>query len=217
MADLFNIIFDFANKYCNIFLRLFRNKQTNHSYWKRLKMKSVYKACVKYFPSVWYVSNTLKITFMYFQRQYEFVKSSRGVLLEYCKTLSNKDFLIENSTFGRGSVRNLLVHIGNTYEFWIGKQCLKKNIKFTEYNSVKNATEAEGFFSSVDTLLEEFVNVYTEEHMIDIEININDKLITASPLKLFTHVITHEFHHKGQVLSLSRHLGYVPVDTDIMR
>ena len=79
---------------------------------------------------------------MYFQYQYEFVKSSRKVLLEYCKTLSDKDFVIENSTFGRGSIRNLLVHIGNTYEFWIGSESLDKNIKFTEYDSVKNATGA---------------------------------------------------------------------------
>ncbi len=71
---------------------------------------------------------------MYFHHQYEFVISSRKVLLEYCKTLSVKDFLIENSTFGRGSVRNLLVHIGNTYEFWIGRHSLNKNLTFTEYN-----------------------------------------------------------------------------------
>ena len=158
-----------------------------------------------------------KLQFMYFQHQYEFVKSSRKVLLEYCKTLSGEDFLIENSTFGRGSVRNLLVHIGNTYEFWIGRESLKKNIKFTEYNSVKNVIEAEVFFSSIDSLLEEFINVYHEKDMIDIEIDLHGKVIVATPLKLFTHVITHEFHHKGQILSLSRHLGYVPVDTDVMR
>lgn len=154
---------------------------------------------------------------MYFQKQYELVKSSREVLLEYCKTLSAKDFLIENSTFGRGSIRNLLVHIGNTYEFWIGRHSLNKDIKFTEYTSIENAQEAEDFFLYIDSLLEEFINVYSEKSMIDIEINIDDKIVTATPLKLFAHVITHEFHHKGQVLSLSRHLGYVPVDTDIMR
>ena len=154
---------------------------------------------------------------MYFQQQYEFVKSSRKVLLEYCKTLSGENFLIENSTFGRGSIRNLLVHIGNTYEFWIGRESLKKSIKFTEYNSVKNAVEAEVFFSNVDSLIEEFINVYREKYMIDIETEIHGQVVLASPLKLFSHVITHEFHHKGQILSLSRHLGYVPVDTDIMR
>ena len=154
---------------------------------------------------------------MCFQLQYEFVKSSRKVLLEYCETLSDKDFLIENSSFGRGSVRNLLVHIGNTYEFWIGRHSLNKDIKFTEYNSVKSVMEAKDFFSGIDSLLEEFVNTYSEKYMVDIEINTNDKIILANPLKLFTHVITHEFHHKGQILSLSRHLGYVPVDTDIIR
>ena len=154
---------------------------------------------------------------MNFHLQYEYVKSSRVVLLEYCKTLSVKDFLIENSIFGRGSVRNLLVHIGNTYEFWIGRHSLNKNLTFTEYNSVKNADEVNDFFSNINLLLEEFVRVYSEKYMVDIDININDKIIIATPLKLFTHVITHEFHHKGQILSLSRHLGYVPVDTDIIR
>ncbi|MCB0624495.1 MAG: hypothetical protein KDC43_11415, partial [Saprospiraceae bacterium] len=39
----------------------------------------------------------------------------------------------------------------------------------------------------------------------------------AEAFRLFTHVVTHEFHHKGQILSLTRHLGFVPVDTDVMR
>jgi uncharacterized damage-inducible protein DinB len=42
-------------------------------------------------------------------------------------------------------------------------------------------------------------------------------LMTLSPLQLYTHVITHEFHHKGQMLSMSRILGYIPVDTDAIR
>ena len=154
---------------------------------------------------------------MFFQHQYEFVKSSRKVLLEYCKTLSEQHFLIENSNFGRGSIRNLLVHIGNTYEFWIGRESLKKNIKFAEYHSVKNVTEAEIFFQHVDLLVEEFINFYAEKNTVDIQTEVHGKVIIASSLKLFTHVITHEFHHKGQILSLSRHLGYIPVDTDVIR
>ncbi|WP_423227985.1 DinB family protein [Sabulibacter ruber] len=30
-------------------------------------------------------------------------------------------------------------------------------------------------------------------------------------------MITHEFHHKGQIPSLGRHLGFVPDDTDVVR
>src|SRR5688572_12382038 len=102
---------------------------------------------------------------MDFESQYEFVKSSRKVLLEYCKTLSEEDFLFENSTFGRGSVRNLLAHIGNTYKFWIGKHSLNKNIQFEGYTSIKSVIDVEGLFSSVDQLLEEFVSVYSEKYL----------------------------------------------------
>ncbi|MEO8763202.1 MAG: DinB family protein [Ginsengibacter sp.] len=154
---------------------------------------------------------------MFFQQQYEFVQSSRNVLLDYCSRISNEHFVVENSNFGRGSIRNLLVHIANTYEFWIGREALKKNMIFTEYASIKNIAAAGNFFSKIDLLIEEFINVYQEKHLIDIETEVHGKIMMASPYKLFTHVITHEFHHKGQILSLSRHLGYIPVDTDVVR
>ncbi|CAN5902700.1 DinB family protein [soil metagenome] len=154
---------------------------------------------------------------MEFHRQYAFVQSSRQVLLDYCKTIAPEDFLTENSNFGRGSIRNLLVHIGTTYEFWLGKHALQMSIKFTEYNSVQRAEEAAAYFTSIDLLVEDFIRVYAENYRQEMEIRLTDKSITATPLKVFTHVITHEYHHKGQILSLSRHLGYVPVDTDVMR
>lgn len=35
-----------------------------------------------------------------------------------------------------------------------------------------------------------------------------------TPLLLFTHTVTHEFHHKGQIVSMARHLGYPPPADD---
>ncbi|TKC09723.1 DinB family protein [Pedobacter frigoris] len=34
---------------------------------------------------------------------------------------------------------------------------------------------------------------------------------------IFTDVITHEFHHKGQAMTMARLLGHIPPDTDVMR
>src|SRR5437764_782505 len=87
---------------------------------------------------------------MDFQQQYDYVQSSRQVLLEYCQHISEDDFVIENSSFGRGSIRNLLVHIGNCYEFWIGKHALNIPINYTAYQSVKNASDAKDFFLTID-------------------------------------------------------------------
>jgi uncharacterized damage-inducible protein DinB len=154
---------------------------------------------------------------MGFLSQYEFIKSSRSVLLDYCSKISGPDFLKEHTHFGRGSVRNLLVHIGNTYEFWIGEQALDKQVNYLPYAAVTSVKEAADYLSTIDMLVNSFAEKYHENYMNDLRLSIGSKPVTASPLKLFTHVITHEFHHKGQILSISRHMGYTPVDTDIIR
>jgi uncharacterized damage-inducible protein DinB len=154
---------------------------------------------------------------MQLQLQYDFVKSSRKVLLEYCTKISDADFISESSSFGRGSIRNLLVHVGNTYEFWIGKHALALDMNFTEYITVTNAMQATDYFQSIDKLVATFIECFSATCFNDLVINTGGRTVIASPFKLFSHVITHEFHHKGQVLSLSRHLGYTPVDTDIIR
>lgn len=149
--------------------------------------------------------------------QYDWVKGSRKVLLQYCDDISATDFCTENSSFGRGSIRNLLVHIANAYEFWLGQQALKKDMVFTSYESVGNVEETRQLFGTIDELVEEFIINFSRSYLTNLKVNSNNTSTKANPLKLFTNVITHEYHHKGQVLSLSRHLGYTPVDTDIMR
>ncbi|WP_256013467.1 DinB family protein [Desertivirga xinjiangensis] len=151
------------------------------------------------------------------KQQYEFIKSSRNVLFNYCTTLSERDFIAENSSFGKGSIRNLLVHIGNTYEFWIGKHALGRDIDIPAYVSISNIPAVITYFLSIDNLLEDFLTLYSGKMHKEINVILDNIPGTVSPLKLFCHVITHEFHHKGQILSLSRHLGYIPIDTDIIR
>lgn len=151
------------------------------------------------------------------KKQYEFVQGSRNVLFEYCKTVSPEDFINQNTSFGRGgSMRNLLVHIANTYEYWIANLALKNDPKYAEYGNNLTIQDVILLFDEVDIFMEEFISKMDcsdQEIVYEIQGNKN----SASPLKLFSHVITHEYHHKGQILTLSRHLGYIPVDTDIMR
>lgn len=154
----------------------------------------------------------------YFKSQYQLVKQSRKTLLDYCKTIANEDFLNQNNTFGRGgSIRNLLVHIANTYEFWIIKHALKKDISFTEYSAKRTIIEIEKLFSVIDYEIFNFSTQYEFSKFDLIKLKINGITKNTSAFELFTHVITHEFHHKGQILSLSRHLGYTPVDTDVIQ
>jgi uncharacterized damage-inducible protein DinB len=46
----------------------------------------------------------------------------------------------------------------------------------------------------------------------------NDEIITVTPNKLLMHTITHEFHHKGQIVTMARQMGYDEIpDSDIFR
>ncbi len=150
--------------------------------------------------------------------QYELVRASRKTLFDYCRGIQPEDLLEANASFGRGgSIRNLLVHIANTYEFWIGRMALKKVFEFTPYEAITNMSDAALLFESTDRLVYEFLERLEKDEPPEVSYSIAGTAGSAAPFKIFSHVITHEFHHKGQILSMGRHLGYLPVDTDIMR
>lgn len=150
--------------------------------------------------------------------QYDLVKQSRQVLFDYCYTIKENDLLHESPDFGRGgSIRNLLVHNANTYAFWIEKWCLQKEVEFTIYESIENINQVVQLFEHTNQSMLNFIEKFANQNHVLIDIEINDLKKSVHFFQIFTHVITHEFHHKGQILSMSRRLGYIPVDTDIMR
>ncbi len=73
-------------------------------------------------------------------------------------------------------------------------------------------------FNEVDNLVEEFLREFEGRWEIAITgpVPWQEEADDLTPLWLYTHVITHEFHHKGQIVSMSRQLGYTPADTDLI-
>lgn len=41
-------------------------------------------------------------------------------------------------------------------------------------------------------------------------------IVRKSPRQLLMHAVTHEFHHKGQIVAMLRQLGHAPQNTDIL-
>jgi len=152
-----------------------------------------------------------------FTQQYELLQGARGVLLDYCETLAPEDFTLELKDFGRGSIRNLLVHTVNTYRYWLEMFARNQPVAFTEPDAVWEATEARRLFAHADAAVGAFLRHFREAYDTPLTGRLRGQTVTATPTALFTHVVTHEFHHKGQVLSMSRHLGYLPPDTDVLR
>jgi len=151
------------------------------------------------------------------KQQYDFILSSRNTLFTYIGGISEQDFLTDNSSFGRGSIRNLLVHICETYCAWIGERALGIEQAFLPFQNYHSLQDCQTYFNHADEYIGLFAEKFKGNELQEMELHRNKEILTVNPLQLFTHVITHEFHHKGQIMSLSRHLGYIPVDADIIR
>src|SRR5690606_22633475 len=97
----------------------------------------------------------------YLKTQYRLTQESRAIVFGYCKDISAEDFVNENNSFGLGgSIRNLLVHVANAYEYWILNNALNNKISNTPYSSVTTASELESVYQTIDDGVLEFINRY---------------------------------------------------------
>jgi len=120
------------------------------------------------------------------------------------------------SGFGHPSVWQQLVHILACEEGWVhdlqnqpfacwhAEDCPTVAALQTFKDRVSEATRA-----YLANLTEEQLNTTLEERPADWAGELR------SPAFILLHVITHAFHHKGQVVAMLRILGYPPPDTDL--
>jgi len=157
--------------------------------------------------------------FAYPAHQYELVKSARGALLAYCATVALPDLVRPLASFGGRSMCQVLVHVAETYHNWLGTLALRRPPVVLAAERGRDMLHLRRLYNDVDTLVTEFAHRFSGrwDETVTRTVAGQARLVSTTPLELFTHVLTHEFHHKGQVLSMSRQLGYEPVDTDIIR
>jgi uncharacterized damage-inducible protein DinB len=151
------------------------------------------------------------------KKQYELIKGSRGAMLGFIGREVAMQFKTPLQEFYGSTVNYLLVHIINTYKHWGGNFAMKKGLHFADENTVKDINTIQKLFDEVDELMMEFLNSYDSSEVKVTNTLRSGKMIDISILELFTHMITHEFHHKGQIMTMCRLLGHLPPDTDVIR
>lgn len=154
-----------------------------------------------------------------FFNQYALIREGRQTLFRYCESLQTVHFIQELETFGGRSIQYLMIHMANTYFFWLGHFTSLNQQDLFNAEVLKSMHDIRNVFNETDNLVNSFLEKYGSElnKQIANKVPGRDLTVSSSPLELFTHVITHEYHHKGQILSMSRQLGYIPVDTDLIR
>lgn len=161
--------------------------------------------------------------FLVNQKEYEWIKQTRGILLDFCTHLDPNDFTRQMDGFGFQSIRQTLVHVADCYIAWLGSFVLLKTkspITSKEKLQQMGLEEIKERFEQADLYVNE---VYKElEHDLDKPIQRKipwreqGDMISLTLGKLLIHTITHEFHHKGQIAAMIRQLGYEPPNTDVL-
>lgn len=151
--------------------------------------------------------------------QYELIKGARTALFDYCGSMDADDLYKPIGQFNNANIAGLLLHNVDTYIGWLGNFGMDRSTPLHKAEDIKSLDEIKELFEKVNALVTEFLEKYAGDFEQPVTGMVKHRGFSTalSPLQLFTHVITHEFHHKGQILTMSRLLGYIPVDTDVIR
>ncbi|WP_347551451.1 DinB family protein [Pseudalkalibacillus hwajinpoensis] len=153
------------------------------------------------------------------KEQYDWIKHTRKLLFHFCEKINQDDYLKEIDTFDGKSIRSLHQHTAECYYYWLGKFSLKDHDFSKRPNQVVEVSEMRELFEGVDQLVYRFLDEFEGRHEEKISRSDSEQQDEEefSILWLFTHTTTHEFHHKGQIVWMARHLGYEPPDTDLIK
>lgn len=152
------------------------------------------------------------------KQQYLLLKESREVVFNFLETEVNQHILHIVPEFHNKTMAYMLVHTANTYLAWVDIFALKSERDYYYKSNITDMDQIRKIFEEIDGIIGQFLASFKDEPYREVSgFKWQDKFIETDALAIFTHVITHEFHHKGQIMTMSRLLGHVPPDTDIMR
>lgn len=152
------------------------------------------------------------------KKQYALVRGSRAVVLEFIGKQVGKDMNKPVPAYDNQTIRYLLVHIANTYFQWLAYFGLKKPFDLIDDHGFTQLDLIRTLYMQVDDTVALFLENFDGKMEEAVYGTLSrNRQVSATPLQLFTHVLTHEFHHKGQIMSMCRLLGHIPPDTDVIR
>ncbi len=138
------------------------------------------------------------------------------LVLDHLSAISASDYTKEIPGFGFPTLRGQVIHIFNCEGFWIHtiQGLTFQDLDPADYSSVADARllqrqVSEQTFAYLSGMTDQQINSNTELRFPD-----GDTAI-RTPAFVLHHVLTHAFHHKGQIVAMCRVLGHPAPDTDL--
>jgi uncharacterized damage-inducible protein DinB len=142
--------------------------------------------------------------------------ASLGLVLDHLSTMPADDYMREVSGFGFSTLRDQTIHIFNCEGFWVhtlqGLPYADRTLEYCPTVADVRLLQKEVSQSTLaylSNLTNQELNAETELHFADGDVAVR------TPALVLHHVLTHAFHHKGQIVAMCRALGYPAPDTDL--
>jgi uncharacterized damage-inducible protein DinB len=143
---------------------------------------------------------------------------ARPGMLANLEKLSAEEFTREMPVIGLGSIRNALVHIPSSEYFWV-RRVLQgdKGASLRPYEDYATVGEVRSKWLEVAAETKRFLRELTPAQLLEAKTyRFPDGEATLRTDYVIHHILTHEFHHKGQLMMALRILGYEPQETDLI-
>lgn len=150
------------------------------------------------------------------QKFHRWTHACLNLLLDHLAEIPPEDYIKELRSFGVPTLQSQAIHIFNCEGFWIhtlqGLRYVDR--KPAECSTVADVRVLQQLISRqtvtyLSNLTDQQLNANAELHFPD-----GDSAI-RTPALVLHHVLTHAFHHKGQIVAMCRELGHPAPDTDL--
>jgi uncharacterized damage-inducible protein DinB len=139
-----------------------------------------------------------------------------NLVLNHLSTIPASDYSKELPGFGFHTLREQVIHIFNCEGFWIATL---QGVRYVDRMAEECPAVADA------RLLQQEVSGQTQvylSHLTSHNLNSETELhfpdgdvAVRTPALVIHHVLTHAFHHKGQIVAMCRSLGHPASDTDL--
>jgi uncharacterized damage-inducible protein DinB len=176
---------------------------------------------------------------------YDWVRRTRERLFEYTESLPTHVYLQDQPGLPSSSLRDIHAHVANMYEWFVGRYCLgvepyQQQLAVLPASSIAthearvetiialergetlrltDVTAMRSKFLEVDSLLGRAFETFNQVDQPFEITKASGRRVMVTQRWVLMENITHEFHHKGQMLAFGRVLGYpLPegIETDLV-
>lgn len=147
----------------------------------------------------------------------EYHYSRRERVYQFLATIKPEDFT-RPVNVGWNSIRGLLMHCLFAEEFWVQHAIRKQPRPDFDSRTYPDVASVRGLAGEVRERTLAFLAALPEAELAREEtVTFSSGTVRRFTLaKAFLHIITHDTHHRGQVMALARQLGYEPPEIDLM-